>query len=143
MGKSLKTEAARQDGEAKIQAMLEKFAKAFTSGDGKAAGTFWVVPALIVANEGTRAVATIGEVEDFYSGAAKQYNDMGITDTRPEVQSVTWLTDKLASVHVQWPYIGKDGKLRKEIEASTYVLRFDDAGEPKIAVVVMMGFDRG
>ncbi len=142
MGKSLKTEAGRQDGEVKIQAMLEKFAKAFTSGDGKTAGTFWHVPALIVANEGTRAVATIREVEDFYGSAAKQYNDMGITDTRPEVQSVTWLTDTLASVHVQWPYIGLDGKLRKETEASTYVLRFDD-GEPKIAVVVMMGFDRG
>ncbi len=134
---------AKKTEEQKIQAMLGSFARAFTAGDGKSAGTFWHVPALIVADEGTKAVSAIKEVEDFYNDAAKQYNDMGIIDTRPEVQSVTWLTDRLASVHVQWPYLGRGGEVRKETEASTYLLRLDSSGEPKIVTVVMMGFDQG
>lgn len=126
-----------------MQSMLETFAKAFTQGDGKTAATCWEVPALIVADQGTKAVATLAEVEDFYGGAAKQYNDMGITDTRPEVQSVTWLTDRMASVHVRWPYLDAKGNARQESEASTYVLRIGDDGRPRICVAAMMGFNKG
>lgn len=126
-----------------LQSMLEIFARAFTRGDGKTAATCWEVPALIVAEQGTKAVATLAEVEDFYGGAAKQYNDMGITDTRPEVQSVTWMTDRLASVHVRWPYLDAKGQARPDSEASTYVMRFGDDGRPRINVVVMMGSKKG
>jgi hypothetical protein len=126
-----------------LQSMLETFARAFTRGDGKTAATCWEVPALVVADQGTKAVATLSEVEDFYGGAAKQYNDMGITDTRPEVQSATWLTDRLASVHVRWPYLDAKGQARPESEASTYVIRIGDDGRPRINVVVMMGFNKG
>jgi hypothetical protein len=126
-----------------LQSMLENFARAFTRGDGKTAATCWEVPALIVAEQGTKAVATLAEVEDFYSGAAKQYNDMGITDTRPEVQSVTWMTGRLASVHVRWPYLDAEGQARPDSEASTYVMRFGDDGRPRINVVVMMGSKKG
>jgi hypothetical protein len=123
-----------------VQSMLEKFAKAFTRGDGKTAATCWEVPALIVADQGTKAVETLEEVEAFYGGAAKQYNDMGIMDTRPDVQSITWLTEKLASVHVRWPYLDAQGKARPQSEASTYVMRLGDDGQPRINVAVMMGF---
>jgi hypothetical protein len=126
-----------------LQSMLETFARAFTRGDGKTAATCWEVPALIVADQGTKAVTTLAEVEDFYGGAAKQYNDMGITDTRPEVQSVTWMTDRLASVHVRWPYLDAKGQARPDSEASTYVMRFGDDGQPRINVVVMMGSQKG
>ncbi|WP_431098982.1 hypothetical protein [Polaromonas aquatica] len=126
-----------------LQSMLENFARAFTRGDGKTAATCWEVPALIVADQGTKVVATLAEVEDFYGGAAKQYNDMGITDTRPEVQSVTWMTDRLASVHVRWPYLDAKGQARPDSEASTYVVRFGDDGQPRINVVVMMGAQKG
>ena len=122
-----------------LQSMLETFAKAFTRGDGRMAATCWEVPALIVADQGTTAVATLREVEDFFGGAAKQYNDRGVTDTRPEVQSVTWLTDKLASVHVRWPYLDAKGQARPESEASTYVMRIGEDGRPRINVTVMMG----
>lgn len=123
-----------------VQAMLEKFARAFTQGDGKAAATCWEVPALIVADQGTKAIATLEEVEAFYGSAVKQYNDMGITDTRPELQSITWLTDKLATVHVAWPYVDAQGQQRAESEASTYVMRLGDDGQPRISVAIMMGF---
>jgi hypothetical protein len=128
-----------QDKEKRVQSMFEKFAKAFTRSDGKAAAECWEVPALIVADQGTKAVATLAEVETFYGGAAKQYNDMGITSTRPEVQSITWMTEQLATVHVRWPYLDAHGKQRPESESSTYVMRFD-GDQPKINVAVMMGF---
>jgi len=126
-----------------LQSMLEAFAKAFTQGDGKAAAVCWEVPALIVTDQGSKAVATLGEVEDFYGGAAKQYNDMGITGTRPEIQSVTWLTERLAAVQVRWPYLDAQGQARPDSEASSYVMRIGDDGRPRITVVVMMGASKG
>lgn len=126
-----------------LQSMLETFAKAFTQGDGKTAATCWEVPALIVADQGSKAAATLEEVEDFFGGAAQQYKDMGVTGTRPEIQSATWLTDRLVSVHVRWPYLDAKGQARPESEASTYVMRIGDDGRPRITVVVMMGASKG
>jgi hypothetical protein len=65
---------------------------------------------------------------------------MGVTDTLPEIQSITWLTDKLATVHVEWPYLDAQGNRRPQSEASTYVMRLGDDGQPRISVAVMMGF---
>jgi hypothetical protein len=123
----------------KLHAMLERFAKAFTGGDGPAAARCWEVPALIVAEMGTRSVASIEEVERFYGGAVKQYHQMGVSDTRPEVQQVNWLTDHLATVQVRWPYLDAQGHALGDSESSTYVVRIGDDGEPRISVVVMHG----
>lgn len=123
----------------KIHAMLERFSKAFTKGDGKAAAKCWEVPALIVADMGTRAVSSLQEVENFYDASVKQYNGMGITDTRPEVKSTTWPTDRLAIVEVRWPYFDAKGQEVDTTESTTYVIRLGDDGEPRISVAIMMG----
>jgi len=128
-----------EPGVQKIQTMLEHFAEAFTHGDGKGAAECWDVPALVVSDDGVKAVSEVGEVEAFFGGAAEQYNSKGITGTRPEILEVDWLTERLASVRVRWPYLGEDGKVKKGSESSTYVVRNDDQGAPKIVTAIMLG----
>ena len=126
-------------GEAAIHTLLDDFAKAFTKGDGKGAAACWEVPALIVSDDGTKAVASLDEVGAFFGGAAKQYTDKGTMSTRADVQSITWITDKVATVQVRWPYLDKDGKAQGTSESSTYVMRFVDDDTPKINTTMMAG----
>ncbi|HET8580777.1 MAG TPA: hypothetical protein VFL31_07245 [Nitrospiraceae bacterium] len=70
-------------------------------------------------------------VKESFSGAKEQYNARGITDTRPDVFGLEWVTERIAIVDVRWPYLDERGKEVGE-EASTYTLRRDDAGDLKL-----------
>lgn len=126
-----------QDEEA-IRSMLQRFARAFTSGDGAGAAACWEVPALVVHGEGSRAVSTLDEVASFFGGATEQYTQQGVTGTRADVQSIAWHTPQLASVTVQWPYLDAQGKEVGRAESSVYLVRLRGA-QAKICAVVMLG----
>lgn len=121
-----------------IRDMLQRFARAFTTGDGEGAAQCWEVPALVIADDGSRAISTRGEVAGFFGGAAQQYTSRGITGTRPDVQRVEWHTAKLASVTVRWPYLDAQGRELPQSESSTYVVRIGNEGA-KICAVLMQG----
>lgn len=118
--------------------MLERFARAFTSGNGWSAAQCWDVPALIVADIGVRSIASLQEIQTFYSDAMQQYRDMGVADTRPEVQRTDWLTDRLVLVQVRWPYLDAAGEATGASETGSYIVRFNEQGEPRITVAVVM-----
>jgi hypothetical protein len=121
-----------------VRAMLQAFAKAFTSGDGRAAAACWEVPALVVSGEGNRAVHELAEVEAFFGGAQAQYHQQGVTGTRPDVESIAWHTDQIASATVRWPYLDAQGRDLGRCERSVYLLRVKD-GQARIFAVLMLG----
>lgn len=123
-----------------VRAMLQRFARAFTSGDGPGAAACWEVPALVAADEGTRAVATLDEVSGFFGGAAGQYHAQGVTGTRVEVQRIDWQTDRLACVTVRWPWLDAQGAEVGRAESSMYIVRLT-GGEAKICVALMRGME--
>ena len=79
-----------------------------------------------------------GELQDVFGGAKAQYNARGITDTRPDILRLDWLTDRLAIVEVRWPYLTADGDEVGE-ETSTYVIRREPDGQLAIRATVMHG----
>lgn len=121
-----------------VRAMLQRFARAFTSGDGPGSAACWEVPALVVADEGTRAVGTLDEVAAFFGGAATEYHAQGVTGTRVDVRRIDWHTSRLASVTVRWPWLDAQGAEVGRAESSVYVVRFT-GGTPKICAVLMRG----
>ena len=121
-----------------VRAMLQRFARAITTGDGPGAAACWDVPALVVSDEGNRAVGTSAEVEAFFGGAKEQYAQQGVSDTRPEVECVEWYTSRLASVTVRWPYLDAGGRDLGRSERSVYLVRVAD-GDAKICVAAMLG----
>jgi hypothetical protein len=121
-----------------VHAYLESFARALTAGDSRALAAMWDVPAVVVSDQGLHAVASVDEVEAFFAGAKQQYNERGITDTRPDVVGLDWATDRIAIVTVRWPYLDEKGR-EMGAESSTYTLRRDDAGDLKMVAIVMRG----
>jgi hypothetical protein len=122
-----------------IRDLLQRFSRAFTSGDGKGAAACWEVPALVVSDNGSKAVATLDEVAAFFGGAQAQYKAQGVTGTRADVDCVEWFTPRIASVEVTWPYLDAQGRAVGKSESSAYIVRLGDDGQARITAVVMKG----
>jgi hypothetical protein len=93
-----------------VQNVLDRFARAITAGDGRAAADIWETPALVLGDEQVMTVSSPQEVEQFFGGGKEQYNARRITDTRPEIVSLDWPTRQIAIVEVRWPYLDADGR---------------------------------
>lgn len=129
--------SARRD-DSSVRAYMEAFARALTAGDGAAIAQMWAVPALVMMKDGTaRAVGSPDEVEKFFSGAKDQYTERGISEARPDIQRVEWLTDDVVVARVRWPYLDASGKEIGE-ESSVYTLR-RDGSKLKMCAIVMLG----
>jgi hypothetical protein len=124
--------------QAEVQLFLDRFGRAVTSGDGRAAAELWETPALVLGDDQVMAVGSAKEVEQFFGGAKEQYNARGITDTRAEIVKLEWPTEKIAFVEVRWPYLDASGETKGE-ETSTYVLRREGNGRLKLRAAVMHG----
>lgn len=138
------TEAAERgqqrdlDDDAEVKQLLDQFARAITSGDGRAAARLWDVPALVISDEAIHSAGSLGEIERFFGGSKEQYNRLGIVDTRADVVHLEWVTDRIAMVRVRWPWLDGQGRETGE-ETSTYVLRRDGEGNLKVRSVIMHG----
>jgi uncharacterized protein (TIGR02246 family) len=127
---------ARDD--AAVRALLERMARALTSGDARAVASLWAAPALIIGPDGTQAVGAIEELAEILGGAKDQYNARGVVDTRPDVVSLRWATDSIAIVEVRWPWLDEH---RNEVgeEVSTYTITREGVEGLKLRVAVMHG----
>ena len=90
---------------AALRALLAKLARAVTSGDGKAAAAIWATPALVIGDDMALTVGSSADIQDVFGGAKAQYNARGITDTRPDILRLDWVTHRIAIVEVRWPYL--------------------------------------
>ena len=131
----------KHHGLAHLQAYLDAFARFLTSGDGAAIAKMWEYPALIISNDQLMPIADARQIEGFFGGARAQYNARGIADTRAEIQHAAWLTDRIVSATVRWPYLDADNQEVGE-ETGTYTLRRDNDGELRMCTVVMHGEKR-
>lgn len=121
------TQGARR---AAIETFLDRYRAALTGGDAPALADLWHVPALVVHDEGTRAVASHDEVEAFFRAAIDAYARAGVVDTAPEVVRADWLSPHLVQVTVRWRPLDAAGDVKGDDangdEWVTYTLREGD-----------------
>jgi hypothetical protein len=127
-----------RDRDLEVKEFVDGLARAVTMGDGRSAVRFWEIPAFVVSDEGVRSVASNAEVEEHFSTAKQLYYARGIIDTQPEVTGLEWNTDRIAIVHVRWPYLNARGDEVGE-ESMTYTLRRDDSGRLRLRVAILHG----
>jgi hypothetical protein len=121
-----------------IRTLLAQLAHALTSGNGQAAAAVWATPALVIGDDIALTVGSSNDLQEVFGGAKAQYNARGITDTRPDILRLDWITHRLAIVEVRWPYLAPDGDEIGE-ETSTYVIRREPDGRLAIRCAVMHG----
>jgi hypothetical protein len=125
-----------------VQQLLDRMARAITSGDGESMAELWETPALVMGDEQVLAVTSDQQVAQFFGGAKEQYNARGITDTRGEIVRSHWPTENIVFVEVRWPYLDAKGNVLGE-ETSTYTLRRDERGHLRMRAAVMHGAKEG
>lgn len=118
-----------------ISQLLEQLGQALSAGDLHKASTCWGVPALVLSDDGATAVSDTREIEEFFSQAADWYHLQGIVSTRPEIERVDMLSEKLAAVDVRWPSFDASGK-EKSSERSHYIVQFAEDGQVHIRVAL-------
>ena len=118
-----------------ISQLLEQLGQALSAGDLHKASTCWGVPALVLSDDGATAVSDTREIEEFFSQAADWYHLQGIVSTRPEIERVDMLSEKLAAVDVRWPSFDASGK-EKSSERSHYIVQLAEDGQVRIRVAL-------
>jgi hypothetical protein len=121
-----------------VHVLFDRLGRALGAADGAAIARMWDVPALVVADQGMHAVTALGEIEQFFSLAAAQYQSRGIRGTRAEIVRLDWATDRLAIVRVRWPFLDGGGQEIGE-ETTTYTLRRNEDGDLRICVAILHG----
>jgi ketosteroid isomerase-like protein len=129
------------DDELGVQDFLDRFGTALTAGDGAAIAEMWETPAFVLGEGMARVVSTREEVEDFFAGAKEQYNELGITDTKPQIVRLDEINDHLVMVRVRWPYLDAQG-MERGAETSTYTLTREGDGDWKFRITVMQGAEK-
>ena len=124
--------------EDEVRHYLDLYARALTAGDARALAAMWAVPALILGDYGAQAITALVEIESLFTGAKEHYASRGIADTRPDIQKVEWLTQRIVVADVRWPLFDANHDERGA-ERSTYTLERDEHGELKMRVAVMRG----
>jgi hypothetical protein len=118
-----------------ISQLLEQLGQALSAGDLHKAAACWGVPALVLSDEAAMAVSDRSEIEEFFSQAADWYHLQGIASTRPEIERVDSLSERLASVDVRWPSFDATGK-EKSSERSHYIMQLAEDGQVYIRVAL-------
>ena len=118
-----------------VRRFLERYGGALSAGEVPTVVACWDVPALVMADEGSRPVATLAEVEEFFSAAVGWYRSQGLVATEPQVKRVEMLGQRLVFVDVIWSALDAAGNV-KSSERSCYVLRLSDDGSLRIQVAI-------
>jgi hypothetical protein len=121
--------------DAEIRNMLERYGADLSNGSLQVITNCWVVPALVLSDDGTLAVAHSSEVEAFFAQGIEYYRSQGIMSTRPELERVEMLTDTLASVDVRWPGYDASGT-EISSERSHYIIHLGQDGQLRIRVAL-------
>jgi hypothetical protein len=119
----------------KIRALLERLGQALSAGDLRGTSSCWEVPAVVLSDEGATVLADASQVEKLFAGATEWYRSRGLVSTRPELQGVDVLSERLTAVDVRWPAFDASGQ-EKSSERSHYILQVGKDGEVRIRVAL-------
>ena len=118
-----------------IRLLLERLGHAMSVGDLKRASACWDVPALLLLDEAVVALADASDLENLMAKASASYRSHGVASTRPEIEHIEILSDRLAAVDVRWPALDSSGREQMS-ERSHYLMQLGNDGHPRIRVAL-------
>ena len=119
----------------KVERFLGRLGEALSNGDLQAISACFAVPALVLSDAGAIVISATDEIERFFAQAVQGYRAQGVASTRPVIERLDVLGEKVASVDVSWPAFAADGTERWT-ERSHYLLQVDQEGRQRIRVAL-------
>lgn len=117
--------------EDQIVALLQRIGLSMSANDVQGVASCWEVPALVLSYEGVMAVTDRDQIETFFAQAIEWYRSQGVVTTRPELERIDMLSEKLASVDVRWPAFDASGA-EMSTERSHYLVQLGQDGQVRI-----------
>jgi hypothetical protein len=121
--------------ESAILRTLRDIGSALAAGDAAQVAELWDVPALVLADQGARAVDTRAEVEEFFRGSIAWYRERGAPSAVPTLERWERISEHIAWVDVTWRGIDASG-VEKSRESSHYVMRTGEDGLARVQVAM-------
>jgi hypothetical protein len=120
-----------------VRSFLEGYGQALSAGDLPAIANCWELPALVLSDQGARAVIETTEIEQFFASAVEWYHAQGLVATKPSSVVINKLSERLVSVDARWSQIDTSG-VERPSEHSLYILSISDDGQPHIRVAIAL-----
>ncbi len=93
-----------------IDKLLERLGKTLSSGDLQGVSGCFAVPALLLSDEGATLLADANQIEKLFAQATEWYRSQRLISTRPDLEHVEELSEKVTSVDVRWPAFDASGR---------------------------------
>jgi hypothetical protein len=119
----------------KITRALEHLGRALSAGDLRGVSSCFEVPGLFLSDDGATILADASQLEKLFAQATEWYRARGLVSTKPELERVEVLSEKLAAVDVRWPAFDASGQ-EKSSERSHYIVRLGTDGQVYIRVAL-------
>jgi hypothetical protein len=119
----------------KITQALEHLGRALSAGDLRGVSSCFEVPGLFLSDDGATVLADASQLEKLFAQATEWYRARGLVSTKPELERVDVLSQKLAAVDVRWPAFDASGQ-EKSSERSHYIVRLGTDGQVYIRVAL-------
>ncbi len=121
--------------ETEIKKLLERLGKSLSAGNAQVAAECYAFPALFLSDDGATVLADAEQLAGLFAQATEWYQSRAIVSTKPELERVEMLSEKLVVVDVRWPGFDASGR-EKHSERSHYVLQFQGDGRLCIRVAL-------
>jgi hypothetical protein len=122
-----------------IRKCLERVGLAISTSNLPDLANCWAFPALVLSDEGAITLAEAGSLQSLFARMVEGYRASGLVATRPELERIEPLSEKLTAVDVRWPTFDASGT-EKASERSYYLLQLGEDGEPRIRVALTRSF---
>ena len=121
--------------ENQILTLMQRVGRSLTTGNVTAVTQCWEVPGMLLSDEGAVTVADSVEMQRYFSEAIEWYRSRGLVSTRPELEHVDMLSERLAAVDVRWPAFDEFGR-EKASERSHYIVQQGSDDRVRIRVAL-------
>ena len=108
--------------ENQILTLMQRVGRSLTTGDVRDVSACWEVPGMLLSDEGAVTVADEEQMQRFFAQTIDWYRSRGLVSTRPELEHVDMLSERLAAVDVRWPSFDAFGR-QQASERSHYILQ--------------------
>jgi len=120
----------------RIRSFVQRYGEALGNGDLTVIVESWGVPSLVVSDRGLQPVERSAQVEALFRSAIAEHRKRKLVTTRPEVEGLERLAERVYSVDVRWTNLDGDG-IERASERWRYVLRAAPDEAPRIYVAIM------